>query len=133
MRWVVGYNPTHLPMVENKKKGVICMVYKNKIKKEETEGYNIEMIDPYDLPSLWIYETEEKEKEALKRYLKEKYGLGLVSIYSITEWVDEIREKYKVHPRIETALNYKKLLKSEMVGYGAIMYKVGEEVYVCYP
>lgn len=109
------------------------MVSKAKIKQEEVDGYKIEMIDPYDIVSIWIYEEDEKEKEVLRKYLREKYGINPTSIFGIKEWVDFVRETYKVHPRIEIALSYRKLLRCDMIGDGAMLYKVGEGVYVCYP
>ena len=129
---MVGYIPTHLPVVKNKKKGVICMVHKNKIKKEETEGYNIEMIDPYDIPSLWIYDEDEKEIEALREYIQREYDTEEITIFSLDAWIDYIKETYKIHPRIEIGINYRRILKSEVLEGYAKVFKVGKGVYVCY-
>ena len=125
--------PTHLPMIENKNVRWWEMIYETKQKPEWIHGIKIEQIGPFDIVSLWIYDEDEEEIEALREYIQREYDTEEITIFSLDAWIDYIKETYKIHPRVEIGINYRRILKSEVLEGYAKVFKVGKGVYVCYP
>ena len=109
------------------------MTYETKQKPEWIHGIKIEQIGPFDIVSLWIYDEDEEEIEALREYIQREYDTEEITIFSLDAWIDYIKETYKIHPRIEIGINYRRILKSEVLEGYAKVFKVGKGVYVCYP
>lgn len=73
-----------------------------------------------------------EEVEAIRSWTKKEYGEEYPTVYVLDEWIDMVIEKYNVHPSIVYAVDFGKILQTDIDYGNCIPLQVNKKTYIIY-